>query len=102
MCYCSHSLMLSYSKLKPIPPQCLLKNYLHHPERSYFSAIQSGMRLTFRGKPNGMGHIITYAKKHTQKIKKLERKYYTNNLCIIDGVNLYQFHHFKYLLGNSR
>ena len=100
MCYHSHSLMLSSMKLKPTPAQCILINYLQHPKKGYFLAIQSGMRLTCRGAPNDMGRIITCAKKH-KKVKKLERKYYTNNLCIIDGANLYQFHHFKYFLGNS-
>ena len=72
MCYYSHSQMLSSSKLKPTPAQCLLKNYLHHPKTSYFPAIQSGMRLTFRGAPDGMGQIITGAKKQKKVLKSLK------------------------------
>ena len=47
------------------------------------------------------GKFDQLCKKAQKSVKKLGRKYYTNNLCIIDGANLYQFHHFKYFSGNS-
>ena len=56
--------------LKFIQP---LTDVLQHPKKSYFSDIQNGMRLTFRC---------------TKSVKKLEGKYYTNNLCIIDAVQI--------------
>ena len=36
MCYYNHSLMLSSSKLKSAPAQCLLKNYLQHPKNNHY------------------------------------------------------------------
>ena len=94
--------MLSSTKLKSTPAQCLLKNYLQHPKKSYFPAIQNGMRLTFWGAPNNsLGANYHLYKKAQKSVKKFEKKYYGNNNCIIDGANLYQFHHFKYFLGNT-
>ena len=64
--------MLISLKLKPTPAQCLLKNYLQHSKTSYFPAIQSGLRLNFPGAPNGMGQIITGAKKQNKVLKSLK------------------------------
>ena len=47
------------------------------------------------------GKFDHLCKKAQKYIKKLERKYYGNNLYNIDGANLYQFYHFKYFSGNS-
>ena len=46
-------------------------------------------------------HLTACAKKH-KTVKKLERKYCTNNLCIVDAVQICNssIHHFKYFLGN--
>ena len=54
------------------------------------------------GAPNGMGHIWPPVQKSTKKCEKLERKYCTKNLCIIDVVEICNssIHHFKYFLGN--
>ena len=41
-------------------------------------------------------------KKAQKTMKKLERKYCTNKLCIVDAVQICNssIHHFKYFLGN--
>ena len=59
---------LCSSKLKPTSAQCL-----QHPKKSYFSDIQNEMRFTFGC---------------TKSVKKLEEEYYTNNICIIDAVQI--------------
>ena len=48
---------------------------------------------------HGVNYILP--NKAQKGVHKLERKHYGNNHCIIDGANFYQFHHFKYFLGNS-
>ena len=55
----------------------------------------------FRVHQMAWGKFDHLRKKAQKGVTNLERKYYTNNLYIIDGANLYQFHHFKYFLGNS-
>ena len=92
------------SKLKPTPALCFLENYLKHPKKSYFSYIymyiyiyiyvyiyiyiQNGMIFTFRCTKWHETHLATCAKKHKKVWKKLERKYYTNNLYITDTVQV--------------
>ena len=75
MCYGSHSLMPSSSKLKPTSAQYLLKNYSQHPKKSYFPAIQIGMRLTFRVHQMAWGEFDHLRKKAQKSVEKFERKY---------------------------
>ena len=76
------------SKLKSTPAQCFIGNYLQHPKNSYFSDVQNGVILTFKCTKLHSAHLTTCAKMH-KKVKKLERKYYTNNICITDIVQIY-------------
>ena len=91
------------SKLKLTPAQCFLENYLQHPKKSYFSDI-----YTEWNDSHFLVHQMAWVtfdhlcKKAQKSVKKLERKYCTNNLCIIDAVQICNssIHHFKYFLGN--
>ena len=90
------------SKLKLTPAQCFLENYLQHPKKSYFSDI-----YTEWNDSHFLVHQMAWVtfdhlcKKAQKSVKKLERKYCTNNLCIIDAVQICNssIHH-KYFLGN--
>ena len=50
------------------------------------SLIYRMVCFSFSGAPNGMGHIWPPVQKSKKIVKKLERKYYTNNLCITYAV----------------
>ena len=81
MYYHSYLLILSSLKLKPTPAQCLLKNYLQHSKKSYFSAIQGWMRLTLRCPKWHGENLITCAKKY----KKLLRSWKENTVITISA-----------------
>ena len=91
------------SKPKLTPAQCFLENYLQHPKKSYFSDI-----YTEWNDSHFLVHQMAWVtfdrlcKKAQKTVKKLERKYCTNNLCIVDAVQICNssIHHFKYFLGN--
>ena len=74
-----YSQWLMFFKTWLTTAQYFLENYLQHPKKSYFSD-----------------------KKAQKSVKKLERKYCNNNLCIIDTMQICNssIHHVKYFLGN--
>ena len=87
------------SKLKLTPAQCFLENYLQHPKKSYFSDIYTEWNDS-HFLVQQMTWIVFHhlCKKAQKSVKKLEKKYFTNNLCIIDAVQICNssMHHFKY------
>ena len=77
------------SKLNPTPAQCFLDNYLSISKRATSLIYRMvAMFLTFRSTRWHGAHLTTCAKKHKKSVKKLEWKYYTNNLCIPDAMQL--------------
>ena len=91
------------SKLKLTPAQCFLENYLQHPKKNYFSDIYTGWNDS-----HFLMHQMAWVtfdhlcKKAQKSVKKLERKCCSNNLCIIDVVQICNssIHHFKCFWGN--
>ena len=55
----------------------------------------------FRWHQMAWGTFDNLCKKAPKRMKELERKYYTKNLCIIHAVQICNsfIHHFKYFLG---
>ena len=92
------------AKFKPTPAQCFLENYLQHPKKGYFSDMQNGLVLTFGCIKWHGTRLTTCAKKQKKSVKKLERKYGTNNQCIIDAVQFCDssIHYFKYFVGKLK
>ena len=92
-----------FSKIKLTPALYFLETYLQHPKKSYFSDI-----YTERNDSHFLVHQMAWGtfdhlyKKAQKSVKKLERIYCANNLCIIEAVQICNssIHHFKYFLGN--
>ena len=91
------------SKVKLTPTHYFLETYLQHSKQSYFSDIYTECNdshfLVHQMAWDTFDHLC---KKAQKSVKKLERKYCNNNLCIIDAVQICNssIHHFKYFLGN--
>ena len=71
------------------PAQYFLENYLQHPKKSYFPDIYTEWNDShFLVRQMAWVTFDHLCKKAEKSVKKLERKYYTNNLYITDAVQI--------------
>ena len=93
------------SKVKLTPAQCFLENYLQHPKKAtsliYIYIYTEWNDSHFPVHQMAWVTFDRLCKKAQKTVKKLERKYCTNNLCIVDAVQICNssIHDFKYFFG---